>query len=170
METAEVLSFANTEIRQASMIALSSKYVVIKKYAIVPALQSLIIPGLGQFYNDQPKKAGAFLGLGAVSGILYGTTLFYSIIQEQKYQSATVEAEQVRKVGEKIAKVNWGALGTAALVWSTAFLDAYIVARRNLKQPDAGPAPAKKASLELRPAVFSVNQSMAVGADFCMSF
>lgn len=47
-------------------------------------LLSLLLPGLGQVYNGQPKKAAAFFGLLflflLIFGLTHGTTLFYGLL------------------------------------------------------------------------------------------
>lgn len=51
---------------------------------VIAFLLSLILPGLGQVYNDQPKKAIIFFGLlllfPFLFGITRGITFFYGVL------------------------------------------------------------------------------------------
>jgi TolB-like protein len=140
VETAEIQAIANIEIQQEQMIALSSKYVVIKKYSIVPALQSAIIPGWGQIYNDQVTKGGILIALGAVSGITYAGSLFFWILQTDRYESfisTEPDRSDIKREYRKLAmmaKVNRAAFVSCLAIWSFASIDAFIVSHRQLKQ------------------------------------
>jgi TM2 domain-containing membrane protein YozV/TolB-like protein len=135
--TGQITSSAAAEIRQDNLLAVSSKYVVVKKYAAVPAFQSLIIPGWGQFYNDQPNKGLVYLVLG---GLSIGTAgVSYLLYQNVGYEDAATreEAQQAYDKWVWTYRAHIGSLGAAAVVWGIAVIDAYVVAKMNLKKPKA---------------------------------
>jgi len=143
VENGKILGTAAEEIRRANMIAFSSKYVQIKKYAIVPALQSALIPGLGQFYNDQPGKGGTLTVCGGISGLTYLLSYFYYQQNLKDYEQPNpnlsldennLRAQRLYRKTKQLAFLNQGTLGTSILIWSYAFLDAYFVARKDLKE------------------------------------
>jgi TolB-like protein/TM2 domain-containing membrane protein YozV len=73
VETARILTAQEMEIEQDELITVSTRFVVLRKYPITAGLMSAVVPGWGQFYNDEPLKGGLILGtqLLSVGGILY---------------------------------------------------------------------------------------------------
>ena len=131
--TGKIIANSAAEIRQENMLAVSSQYVVVKKYAITPAIQSLILPGWGQIYNDQPGKGAMFAVLGLASGATFG--LSYLMYQNINYDRADSReaAEAEYKKWSDYHKINQLTLATSVAIWGIAVLDAFIVARKNLK-------------------------------------
>ena len=67
VESGNVVLTESIEILQADLIALSSKFVVTKKYAMDAAYRSFILPGWGQFYNETPGRGYLYLTASAIS-------------------------------------------------------------------------------------------------------
>ncbi len=135
VETGNVLQSASVEIPSNSFLSISSGLVMIKKYPITAAFRSMILPGWGQFYNDKPKKGGIILGselLIAVSSISS-----YILYKQSKtaYERATQRDLASNKYVEmdQYAQINWASLGALSSVWLYAIIDAYIDARKQIK-------------------------------------
>jgi TM2 domain-containing membrane protein YozV len=115
------------------MLAVSSQYVVVKKYAITPAIQSMILPGWGQIYNDQPGKGAIFAVLGLASGASFGLSyLLYQNLNYDLADSREAAADEYKK-WENYHKINKITLATSVAIWGVAVVDAFLVARKNLK-------------------------------------
>jgi len=76
-EKGVTVSAHQVEVSSAYLIALSSESVVLRT-RWDSTYRSMIAPGWGQFYNEQPVKAGVFIGfqlatIGAVLGLHFGS-------------------------------------------------------------------------------------------------
>lgn len=135
--TAQVRANAAVEIKQGNLVAVSSKYVVVRKYSIVPAFQSLIIPGWGQLYNDQPRKAAFFVVMAAASGGTFGFSyLMYQNVKYDEAESSSAATKEFKK-WQRFYKTNQASMYACAAVWGLAFIDAFWVSHRNLKKGKA---------------------------------
>jgi len=135
VETGNILQSASVEIPSSSFLSISSGLVMIKKYPVTAAFRSMIFPGWGQFYNDKPRKGGLILG----AEILFaGSAISNYILYKQSkaaYDRATQRGLASNKYAEmeQYAQINWVSLGAMSSVWLYAVIDAYIDARKQIK-------------------------------------
>lgn len=135
VETGNILQSASVEIPSSSFLSISSGLVMIKKYPVTAAFRSMIFPGWGQFYNDKPRKGGLILG----AEILFvGSAISNYILYKQSkaaYDRATqrdIASDKYLEM-EQYAQINWVSLGAMSSVWLYAVIDAYIDARKQIK-------------------------------------
>lgn len=104
------------------------QYLAERKYPETAAFRSALIPGWGQFYNDQPVKGALFLASGI--GSLVTTVYFYS--QYSYYDSIPAEGEQLevlkQKAHENYQFFIWSGIATLT-IWIVNILDAYLGAK-----------------------------------------
>jgi TolB-like protein len=126
-QTGESLAAESASIPEAALVAVASEAVVLRSRGDA-AFRSLIVPGLGQFYNRQPVKGWAFAGLtlglagGAVGFHLAGTSA------RSSYDKATnpTDAETFYgRASDRFRTRNWLLVGLAA-AWTVNVLDAYL--------------------------------------------
>ncbi len=134
--TGFVAASALEEIGRENLIAVSSKYVVVKRYALVPAFQSAIIPGWGQFYNDEPGKGIFFASMAAVGAA--GLGLSYLAYQGNTYNQADNReyAENQYKQWKRLYYIHMGSIAWCATVWGIAVIDAFLTAHSSLSVPN----------------------------------
>ena len=135
VETGNILQSASVEIPSSSFLSISSGLVMIKKYPITAAFRSMIFPGWGQFYNDRPKKGGIILGAEL---FFAGSAISNYILYKQSkaaYDRATQRdlASDKYIEMEQYAQINWVSLGAMSSIWLYAVIDAYIDARKQIK-------------------------------------
>ena len=135
VETGNILQSASVEIPSSSFLSISSGLVMIKKYPITAAFRSMIFPGWGQFYNDRPKKGGIILGAEL---LFAGSAISNNILYKQSkaaYDRATQRdlASDKYIEMEQYAQINWVSLGVMSSIWLYAVIDAYIDARKQIK-------------------------------------
>ena len=135
VETGNILQSASVEIPSSSFLSISSGLVMIKKYPITAAFRSMIFPGWGQFYNDRPKKGGIILGAEL---LFAGSAISNYILYKQSkaaYDRATqrdIASDKYIEM-EQYAQINWVSLGAMSSIWLYAVIDAYIDARKQIK-------------------------------------
>ena len=118
----DTLSFEDKEFITIKRV---DEYFAEKKYPLTAAYRSALIPGWGQFYNDQPIKAYSFMvsTLGSV-----GMSVYY-YLQYQKYTNTTSEGEDAVR-DQQIALNEFNkfemALGIGLSLWVINIIDAYI--------------------------------------------
>jgi tetratricopeptide (TPR) repeat protein len=105
--------------------------------------RSALLPGLGQFYNDELAKGYlyTFSYLASIAAIIK-----YTIDQQQAvdaYQNATTDFESKYKTAEDAGKKVFIPIGAAGLILTVSVLDAF------LSGTDA-PVSYKKAGIEIR--------------------
>ena len=135
VETGNILQSASVEIPSSSFLSISSGLVMIKKYPITAAFRSMIFPGWGQFYNDRPKKGSIILGTEL---FFAGSAISNYILYKQSkaaYDRATQRdlASDKYIEMEQYAQINWVSLGAMSSIWLYAVIDAYIDARKQIK-------------------------------------
>ena len=135
VETGNILQSASVEIPSSSFLSISSGLVMIKKYPITAAFRSMIFPGWGQFYNDRPKKGSIILGAEL---FFAGSAISNYILYKQSkaaYDRATQRdlASDKYIEMEQYAQINWVSLGAMSSIWLYAVIDAYIDARKQIK-------------------------------------
>ena len=135
VETGNILQSASVEIPSSSFLSISSGLVMIKKYPITAAFRSMIFPGWGQFYNDRPKKGGIILG----AELLFAGSAISNYILYKQSKAAYDRATQRDLASDKYiemeqyAQINWVSLGAMSSIWLYAVIDAYIDARKQIK-------------------------------------
>ena len=135
VETGNILQSASVEIPSSSFLSISSGLVMIKKYPITAAFRSMIFPGWGQFYNDSPKKGGIILG----AELLFAGSAISNYILYKQSKAAYDRAAQRDLASDKYiemeqyAQINWVSLGAMSSIWLYAVIDAYIDARKQIK-------------------------------------
>jgi len=135
VETGNILQSASVEIPSSSFLSISSGLVMIKKYPITAAFRSMIFPGWGQFYNDRPKKGGIILG----AELLFAGSAISNYILYKQSKAAYDRAAQRDLASDKYiemeqyAQINWVSLGAMSSIWLYAVIDAYIDARKQIK-------------------------------------
>ena len=135
VETGNILQSASVEIPSSSFLSISSGLVMIKKYPITAAFRSMIFPGWGQIYNDRPKKGGIILG----AELLFAGSAISNYILYKQSKAAYDRATQRDLASDKYiemeqyAQINWVSLGAMSSIWLYAVIDAYIDARKQIK-------------------------------------
>lgn len=134
VETGNVLQSTSVEIPSQSFLSISSSLVVIKKFPITAAFRSMIIPGWGQFYNDQPRKGSILLGAELIAAAAAIST--YMLYKQSKGHYDRAEKRQVAAQYfdemEKHAQMNWASVGVFGSIWLYALLDSYLEAREQI--------------------------------------
>jgi len=136
VESGKVVAADSVKVKREGLITLASRLLVIKKYASTAAFYSLVVPGWGQFYNDQPGK-GTFLGLAAgisLAGVVTTSVLY--TMDKNKYNENKAETVHYRQDANNLRPWNWVSIGALAGVWAYGVLDAYLEARSQLKEAE----------------------------------
>lgn len=135
VETGNIMQSSSVEIPSKNFLNVSSKLVVVKKYSITSAFRSMIIPGWGQFYNDQPKK-GSFLLITELLAV-GATAASYTLYKQAKgqYDRSTDRQLSVQYFNEmdKNAQMNHIGGAVAGVIWFYAFVDSWVVAAMQIK-------------------------------------
>lgn len=118
----------NFEDKEFITIKRVEEYFAERKYPLTAAYRSAIMPGWGQFYNDQPIKGTLFMG--STFGGIGSTIYFFS--EYNKYINKTSEGEELIRDQEMANKnfryFTWS-LGITLVVWLLNVVDAYLGAR-----------------------------------------
>ena len=133
-ETGETLAVASESISAASLVALSSRAVVLRsrKDAV---FRSMVVPGWGQVYNRQPAKAALFAG--TEGALLAGALAFHlrGAAAEEDYRRRTTPGElgddpaataaALRRRAERAYRTRNTLLWVSAGVWALNVADAW---------------------------------------------
>lgn len=133
-ETAETLAAASVSIQAATLVAFSADAVVLRsrKDAV---FRSALLPGFGQLYNRQPRKAAAFAA--AEAAVLGGAVVFHLLgaSAQKEYESKTTPGElgsdpaaaaaDLRELAEDRYALRNTLLWTGAAIWALNVIDAY---------------------------------------------
>ncbi|KLO23494.1 MULTISPECIES: DUF5683 domain-containing protein [unclassified Marinitoga] len=118
----------NFEDKEFITIKRVEEYFAERKYPSTALFRSALVPGWGQFYNDQPIK-GSFFFISTLGGI--GTSYYY-FSEYQKYINTTSEGEEMVKDQEKATNnfrnFTW-VVGITFSIWIINIIDAYMNAR-----------------------------------------
>ncbi len=131
-QSGEALAAESASVAGASMSAIASGAVVLRSRSDA-AFRSLLVPGLGQFYNRQPVKGWLFAGAEVA---LVGSAVTYHLLGSQAYDrylaygggSGTPSLEAARRYDQASSYYrtrNW-LVGGAAVVWALNVVDAYV--------------------------------------------
>lgn len=135
-ETGQVLGSYSAEIPRENVVVLAADAVELRTPEEA-LFRSLVVPGWGQFYNQESTKGLIFSVLfygGLLSAAGTGTAGFVFERQYLGYepkvgttpQEATALAAALRQQANGFYSVGVAALGVSALVWTVASLDAYL--------------------------------------------
>jgi TolB-like protein len=139
-ESGSVLAAEEVKLPKAELVAFSTKAVVLRSRSGA-AFRSVVLPGWGQAYNDEPVKGaivgGAFGGLVLATAALGGHALYGALVEYPKAgrvgpsaklptdeKLAYVESVRVRTNTEAYAAQIVG--GAAVGVWLLNIADAYL--------------------------------------------
>jgi TolB-like protein len=123
----KVLFAKEVELPQAGAIALSSKYVVTRSRSD-GMFRSLLVPGWGQFYNNEDAKGYVFLGTtAALIGVGVFQRMQYSNTHDE-YMSATSRKDADRLYDQRNSEYNTSNLFflIAGGVWAVNVVEAYL--------------------------------------------
>lgn len=130
--TGETLAAESASLAEAGLTTIASDAVVLRSRGDA-AFRSLLVPGLGQFYNRQPVKGWAFAGTEAA---LLGGALAFHLSGTQAYDDykafggggPSPSAEAARLYDQATSRYrtrNW-LLAGAGVVWAVNVVDAWI--------------------------------------------
>jgi TolB-like protein/TM2 domain-containing membrane protein YozV len=118
------LAADNSELPSAGLIALSSDAVVLRSKGGA-FFRSLLIPGWGQLYNQQPVKGYAFialtLALGGTAGLMQGL----SAMAAADYRRASSNFDAIAQRAENFQIAATTVLCTLGAFWIYNVIDAY---------------------------------------------
>lgn len=133
-------SAATAELPQAELVALSADAVVLRSKAGA-MFRSIVLPGWGQLYNDEPVKAavvgggvGTLAALGATAAAV-GSWLRFSLYptigsrdEDKELTAAELQARvvEVRGMGEGTLIAAGVLGGLTAAAWGGGVVDAYL--------------------------------------------
>ena len=131
-QTGETLAAESVSVADASMSAIAANAVVLRSKGDA-AFRSLLVPGLGQFYNHQPAKGWIFLGTevaligGAVAAQVLGTQAYDDYLAYGGGGSSPTSEAQSKydKAASLYRTRNW-LIGGAVVVWAVNVVDAYV--------------------------------------------
>ncbi|HDQ25739.1 MAG TPA: hypothetical protein ENN43_03215 [bacterium] len=96
--------------------------------------RSALIPGMGQFYNDEKAK-GYIYSLGFLAGT--SAIIKYTLDQQSAvdaYMNANTGFDEKYRAAEEANIKVYIAIGTTALVWGLSILDGYLTGSDNTKR------------------------------------
>ena len=136
VKSGTVVSSSSIEIPAVHFMSVSQNLVQVKRYPMTAAFRSMILPGWGQFYNEQPGK-GTFV-FGTELLLAAGTVSSYILYKQSKdaYERTTQRDIASEKYNEmdKYSKINWCCLGLMGAVWLYSVIDSYLEARAQIRQ------------------------------------
>ncbi len=113
------------ELKSANLVALSSDAVVLRSKSGA-VFRSLLIPGWGQFYNRQPIKGGAIIGVAAGLAGAAITCEILAVVAESTYERArSGNFDAMIQQVDNFALARDILLGALAAVWIYNIIDAY---------------------------------------------
>ena len=126
-QTGESLAAESASIPEAALVAVASDAVVLRSRGDA-ALRSLLVPGMGQFYNRQPAKGWAFAGVAL--GLAGGAVGFHvaGSSAQSDYEAATnpTDAQKYYDQAESLYRTRDWLLVGLAVTWAVNVLDAYL--------------------------------------------
>ncbi|HET9553606.1 MAG TPA: FlgO family outer membrane protein [Anaeromyxobacteraceae bacterium] len=131
-QSGETLAAESASVAEVGMTAIASDAVVLRSRGDA-AFRSLLVPGLGQFYNRQPVKGWAFLGtevglLGGALGFHLAGAKAYDDYKAFGGGGAAPSAEAARLYDQATSRYrtrDWLLVGAGA-VWALNLVDAWV--------------------------------------------
>ncbi len=127
VETATVKGTASVFVPSADLVAISSESVVLRS-KWDSTYRSAVLPGWGQFYNNQPVKGAIFSGsivaLATAAIVLH----IFGMKAEDSYKSATNRADAIDYHDKAETYYTWRNISTYGMigVWAINIIDAYV--------------------------------------------
>ena len=147
--TAKIVGGVRTTLNKQDVIALSSKYVVVKT-KVGALYRSLILPGWGQIYSGHVVK-GVFYTvttLGLVGAALVNYYLGNNVYYNKDYKNATNTSDATKYYDKAVKSIKLGntLLAAGAAVWIINAVDAYVtgVNAKEVKGLETAFAPSNK--------------------------
>ena len=106
------------------------RYVLVRDPRLDAALRSMVVPGWGQFYKGQDRRAGLYAGL---FGLAAGGAVFLHFkmnAAENRYEDATspAEAERLYRPYNRLYRARNGLAQGALVIWIASYIDALLTA------------------------------------------
>jgi len=130
VKTAEVVAGDSIRLPDELLISVAAQYYDLHRYPMNAVLRSMIFPGWGQLFNNEPGKA--YLTMGAEAALL-ATALTFHIQADNKYDEYHENREgdvDARGDADDYLAMRNVTLGIAAGVWAYAMIDAYLQTRK----------------------------------------
>ncbi len=127
--TSRIVKAVKVRLMKDDVVALSSKYIVVKTKSGA-LFRSLLIPGWGQIYSGHVVKGAFFttVTLGLMAGALVSHYLGYNVYYEKKYKNSTNTSDATYYYDKAVStlKLRDRLLLAGAVVWVINAVDAYI--------------------------------------------
>jgi TolB-like protein len=146
-ESGETLAAESASVGAAGMVAFASDAVVLRSRSDA-LFRSLLVPGLGQFYNRQPAKG--WLVIGTEAALLGGALAFhlsassvyadYEAVAPAPGLSPSAEAERLYDLAESRYRTRDVLLVAAGVVWVANVVDAWVSGVDGEQMLSGGPA------------------------------
>lgn len=128
VETGKVLVSGTVTFERAGLVALSSDAIEMKS-ASGAMFRSILLPGWGQFYNDEPAKGAIFMGLGLGSLATAGGFFAAAHSANSNYLAGTPDVVGDRVIANDRIRVTNALLVGYGVVWAVNVIDALISGR-----------------------------------------
>jgi TolB-like protein len=146
-ESGETLAAESASVGAAGMVAFASDAVVLRSRSDA-LFRSLLLPGLGQFYNRQPAKA--WLVIGAEAALIGGAVAYqlsasgayadYQDVKPAPGTSPSAEAERLYDLAASRYRTRDVFLVAAGAVWVANAVDAWVSGVDGAQLLSGGPA------------------------------
>ncbi len=104
------------------------RYILVRDQRLDAALRSMVVPGWGQFYKGQPRRAGLYAGLFGIT--VGGALLFHFKMNaaHDRYEDAAsaAEAERLYEPYNRFYQRRNGLAQGAVIVWAASYIDALL--------------------------------------------
>ncbi len=129
-KNATTIASEQVEVSSAYLIALSSEAVVLRT-RWDSTYRSMVAPGWGQFYNEQPVKGGVFVGLevltiAAVLGLHFGGEKVADDYNNLGPDSSQKTFDDKRRLKERLHDWRNYMIGAVVGVWAVNVIDAAV--------------------------------------------
>ncbi|MCK6548682.1 CsgG/HfaB family protein [Myxococcota bacterium] len=141
VESGKVLVSGTVTFERAGLVALSSDAVEMKS-ASGAMFRSILLPGWGQFYNEEPAKGAIFMGLGLGSLATAGGFFAAAHSANSSYLGGTPDVVGDRAIANDHIRVTNALLIGYGVVWAVNVVDALISGRSetNVELPESSGA------------------------------
>lgn len=159
-QSAVAVAAAKEEVPSSYLIALSNEAVVLKtKWGAT--YRSMLLPGWGQFYNEQPVKGGLFAGfqlltIGAVLGLHFGARAAHDDYKSYRGDQDTMNEKY--ELAENLLLARNVMFGAIALVWTVNVIDAAVSGKTFARAKDKS-IKLKNAEITVSPSIFQAQSN-----------
>ncbi len=136
VQTGNIVASASIELPAQNFLSITSGLVPFKRYPATAAFRSMLVPGWGQFYNEQPKKGSILLGTEFAIAVTAVTSYLLYKQSKDAYDRTTQRDIAAKKYDEmeQYAQMNWVSLGILGTVWLYSVVDSYFESRKQIKE------------------------------------